>query len=106
MRWALISENGAVTAREDEPTLEALQQAVGGYIEAVELNGATMFCNEDGKLSGLPLNEAATFIARRSGAIRTLDAIVGNAVLTGEPDSNGDITDLDEAWLRRALDTL
>lgn len=36
-------------------TLEALQQAVGGYIEVVPLNEQLcVICNEEGKLLGLP----------------------------------------------------
>lgn len=38
-------------------TLEAFQQAVGGYIEAVTLTPeVVIICNEDGKLLGLPHN--------------------------------------------------
>lgn len=54
------------------PTLEELQQAVGGFIETVPhfdqitLSGEThtcvALCNEDGKLEGLPLNGAATVL--------------------------------------------
>ena len=38
-------------------TLEAFQAAVGGYIETVGLDAnATLICNEEGKLTGLPAN--------------------------------------------------
>lgn len=38
-------------------TLEAFQQAVGGYIEAVTLTPeVVIICNEEGKLLGLPHN--------------------------------------------------
>lgn len=38
-------------------TLEALQQAVGGPIEAVTLaQNAVIICNEEGRLMGLPHN--------------------------------------------------
>ena len=40
-----------------ENTLEALQQAVGGYIETVTLSAdAAVVCNEEGRLRGLPYN--------------------------------------------------
>lgn len=40
-----------------ENTLEALQQAVGGPIEAVTLaQNAVIICNEEGWLCGLPFN--------------------------------------------------
>lgn len=38
-------------------TLEAFQEAVGGYIETVGLDAnAVLVCNEEGKLIGLPAN--------------------------------------------------
>lgn len=52
------------------PTLEFLQGAVGGYIEQVpqfdnirlgeRIERCVAFCNETGKLDGLPFNAAAT----------------------------------------------
>ena len=42
---------------EVENTLEALQQEVGGYIEAVTLPyGAAIICKEEGRILGLPDN--------------------------------------------------
>ena len=42
---------------EMENTLEALQQAVGGYIETVTFCvDAAIVCNEEGRLRGLPYN--------------------------------------------------
>ena len=46
-------------------SLSELQAAVGGYIEAVALDGdpwRIMWVNEEGKIEDLPLNEAATNI--------------------------------------------
>lgn len=38
-------------------TLEAFQEAVGGYIEAVTVtDDAVIICNEEGRLRGLPVN--------------------------------------------------
>lgn len=52
------------------PSLELLQGAVGGYIETVPhwdrvnfedaMHRCVVFCNEDGKRMGLPLNIPAT----------------------------------------------
>lgn len=40
-----------------ENELSALQKAVKGYIECIDLpNGATLICNEEGKINGEPLN--------------------------------------------------
>ncbi len=40
--------------------LEELQRAVGGYIEAVPGTHARAYCNEEGRLLGLPLNLRAS----------------------------------------------
>ena len=59
---ALKIEPGKAPKRIDiDNTLEALQNAVGGYIEVIYLNKqrpACLICNEEGKLSGLPMNRA------------------------------------------------
>lgn len=60
------------------PKLAFLQSAVGGYIETVpfwETYGdepCLAFCNEEGKLLGLPYNDSATR-AWHAAFIRTLD---------------------------------
>ena len=42
-------------------TLEARQKLVGGYIEAFGLmDGACIYCNEEGKINGMPLNRGIT----------------------------------------------
>lgn len=42
---------------DNDNTLKALQQEVGGYIEAVTLPyGAALICNEEGRILGLPDN--------------------------------------------------
>lgn len=68
-----------IAARVGEPlhledidnTLEAMQEFVGGYIEAVTLSdGKVIICNEEGKLLGLPYNrgfEGNFFICEAEG---------------------------------------
>ena len=68
-----------IAARVGEPlhledidnTLEAMQEFVGGYIEAVTLpDGKVIICNEEGKLLGLPYNrgfEGDFFICEAKG---------------------------------------
>ena len=54
-------------------TLEALQKAVGGYIEAVTvLEGVAVLCNEEGRLMGLPENRSFF-----------LSGICGNCLICG-----------------------
>ena len=60
-----------------ENTLEALQKAVGGYIETVRLrvDNAVMIVNEEGLLLGLPFNAVASALAGQT--------IVGVALVVG-----------------------
>ena len=66
-------------------TLDALQAAVGGYIEAVTLDAnSILVCNEEGKLTGLPAN-------RQVGG----DTIAGTFLIVGAED--GDFASLSDA---------
>ena len=57
-------------------TLEAFQTAVGGYIEALDLDSdVCLICNEEGKLMGLPANR------RVEG-----DIIAGTFLIVGADD--------------------
>ena len=89
---ALIIRTDGSTKEILNPTLEQLQEAVGGYIEIVRINpdflpmnweGAEhMYCNEEGKLLGLEYNAKATKL------IDFNDAIVGNVVLMYEGEDD------------------
>ena len=71
-------------------TLEALQEAVGGYIETVTLdNGVVLICNEEGKLRDMPYN----FTHRQMfGAIPLQYPIFGTVIACGaEGDEFADI---------------
>jgi hypothetical protein len=70
-------------------TLKVLQTAVDGWVQVVDLTSTmSIWVNEEGKLNGLPYNKIATDIfQRRFGAV---DVMVGNAVLTGGTDSDGE----------------
>ena len=62
-------------------TLEALQEAVGGYIETVTLdNGVVLICNEEGKVRDMPYN----FTLRRIlGIIPIHNPIFGTVIACG-----------------------
>ena len=62
-------------------TLDEMKQAVGGgYIQIVEtLDGRLMVLDEEGKLKGFPLNQAATALYRFGGD----DPIVGDVLVCG-----------------------
>lgn len=87
-------------------SLSVLQNAVGGYIEAVDLgDNLTMWLNEEGKLNGLPHNENAQFyFDLRFGP--GVDYIVGNAIFTGGTDNEGDTLGLDDRVVESMTSTV
>lgn len=72
MKLIIIQPNGSRVEREiiTPPSLETLQEGVGGLIELVPLfqtiwsdgrrRPCTVYCNEEGKLRGLEYNPTAT----------------------------------------------
>jgi len=70
-------EGLSITETEIKNTLEALQAAVDGFIEAVTLvqDRAVMLVNEEGLLRDLPLNPVASAVANTQ--------IVGTAIVVG-----------------------
>nr|WP_255499089.1 DUF3846 domain-containing protein [Leucobacter sp. cx-169] len=104
MQFILIPADDAaprsiLTVEDPEQTLEILQTAVGGNIEFIDLVApdANMYLNEEGKLLGLPLNNRATTLARKS--IPMGDFIVGDVVIVGAIDDSGDETSAPPALL-------
>ena len=77
-------------------TLEDYQAAVGGWIEAVDVPslGITIYVNEEGLLRHLPFNPRASFLwwYHVPGAHQAM--LVGNAIIVGAPDEDGDSTDV------------
>jgi hypothetical protein len=79
--------------------LDGLQGAVGGWIEYVPTQqNVTLYCNEEGKIEGLPPNPVAT---RAFGQLLIPhDYLAGDVVIIGAHDAEGNDTSLDvEAWL-------
>ena len=74
LRVVMVEPGKPAYETEIENTLEAEQEAVGGYIEVVPLdNGKLLICNEEGKLNGMQGN-------RRVGN----DVIAGPFFIVGE----------------------
>jgi len=86
--------NAAVSSKElaAAPRLEDLQGGVGGDIEVVPLftkykgRPCVAFCNEEGKLNGLPVNQVATaFWYAQEPRFIGRDILVGPVVIiTGD----------------------
>lgn len=67
--------------------LNELQGYCGGYVQAVYLHdGRVIWCNEDGKVYGLEINERATAIAEEAGVLLAGDYIVGNVLICKEDE--------------------
>ncbi|BAS17577.1 hypothetical protein AHiyo8_58800 [Arthrobacter sp. Hiyo8] len=76
--------------------LAGMQAAVGGYIEIIDLGPlmASLIINEEGKLEKLPINRRATLLFwLLFPSIRHRDAIVGDVLIVGHPDKDGNTTD-------------
>jgi hypothetical protein len=73
----------------DGISLQALQSAVGGWVQAVDLSAdLTMWLNEEGKLTGLPHNPTAQKLWDKTFWAGS-DFVVGDVVLTGGTDKEG-----------------
>lgn len=89
-RTVLISTNGTIleTPIKEPPSLDVLQKAVGGHIECVPYftrygeERCIAFCNEEGKLEGLPPNPVAQNLWEKAVGDGLLgDFLVGNILL-------------------------
>jgi len=67
---------------------QILSDAVGGMIECVGLKDADVWCNENGIAEGLPLNMIASAIY--SDAFNAGNAILGDVIITGSCDAEGE----------------
>jgi hypothetical protein len=86
---------------ESEQELKSLQNAVGGYVQVIELkDDFTMWVNEEGKLLNLPVNEIATVIWEVRFGLDT-DIICGDVVFTGGMDEDGETLTISEANIQR-----
>ena len=102
---AVITASNLMVVRElHEPiSYNEMVDVVHGYIEAVYLDGATVFVNEEGKLQGLPKNMAATDLAHAHAAIYADDYIAGNMLIVGNSDDEGEMTSLTTEWINNNL---
>lgn len=104
MKDALVIPAQGAPYKAEIPTnkeLEELQRLVGGFIEYVPVYdeeqkevGLSLFCNEEGKIDGLPVNLRATHYF--GFALQKGDVLVGDIVIMGPPDDDGETLPLDE----------
>ena len=79
----------------NETAYQTLRDGVGGLIECVSLPnlGIDMWVNDEGKLNGSEPNLLGTLLWSHAYGFGT-DIIVGDIVLTGGPDDEGNTTGL------------
>lgn len=108
--FVIHAEDGVSFGEEalEEITLEYLQEKVGGWVQAVpmigELSGLTLWVNEEGKFSDLPLNELATAVWELSYG--ETDFIVGNAILTAGEGYDGETLGLTSEQLDTIMEVV
>jgi hypothetical protein len=75
---------------------DLLSKSVEGWIECVSLisRNADMWVNEEGKLNGLPVNTHATALWVEEFGMT--DIIVGNIIITGGVDNEGETLGLSD----------
>lgn len=103
-----ITTDNKVIAHNVVLSLEYLQKSVDGYVQAIDLPAeqldsvfVSMWLNEEGKFSGLGVNQLATQLWNRSyGAT---DVIVGDVVLTGGTDEDGETLELTHEQIQHLL---
>jgi hypothetical protein len=77
-----------VVSFENDTCYKTLSDGVGGLIECVALSERMdLWCNEEGKNTGLPLNQLATRLFQEAHG--RIDYIAGDAVITGGIDDDG-----------------
>jgi hypothetical protein len=90
IRAVIIHPDGTIQDTEIENGLGPYQAVVGGYIEGVFGNVATIYVNEEGLLLRLPLNPVATYFAQ---FILGRNVVLhGTALIVGPGDGEGDDT--------------
>jgi hypothetical protein len=97
--WTVVTEmrinvvtlpvNGEYMTVSVDAELENYQHLVGGYIQALYHKDWIMYCNEEGKLLDLPINEVATLLCHQYQLISPFDAIMGSVFFVGMSDESG-----------------
>jgi hypothetical protein len=103
----VIHASGKYEVVDRELNLQALQGAVGGWIEPVRLGrDAILWDDEEGKIKGKPENELATLLAHSRGALWPNDVIVGDVIITGlEPPGDDDMRSVPD-WVPEQVERM
>jgi hypothetical protein len=106
MAKALVITTAGTHEVIEDISLETLQAKVGGWVQAIDLDEVvTLWVNEEGKLNRLPVNSFATALWSVVFGEGT-DIIVGDIVLTGGTDEEGETLGLEEDFIEELVGTL
>ena len=96
-----IKTDGTITELDlSTDSLSTLQEAVGGLVQAIDITeDMTMWCNEEGKMISLPHNPYGQAIW--VSTYGHTDYIVGDIVLTGGTDNEGETLGLTNGQIFR-----
>lgn len=100
MKVILVESQKKPKVIELEPTLGAMQNAVGGYIQAIypfEASAVALVCHEEGKLLNLPLNRA--LYSPDTG--ECYDVVAGTFFLCSAPLDSDQFESLSEEQIAR-----
>ena len=86
----IVDPDGTARKVEIENSLHAFQAVVGGYIEGVFSDEATIYVNEEGLIHGLPYNGSASLFAQRFLGLEVM--LHGTALILGSTDVEGNDT--------------
>lgn len=90
LKAVIADPNGTVRVTDIENDLGAFQAVVGGYIQGVFGDEATIYVDEDGLMHRLPFNPVATLFAQRMGHLGK--QLFGTALILGPDDGKGSDT--------------
>ncbi len=99
MRVLMVEPGKEAVETEIENSLEAMQAAVGGYIEMIRpyADEVALICNEEGKLEQLPLNRV--LYDEETG--QPLDVIAGTFFICGAPANSSEFASLSDEQLQK-----
>jgi hypothetical protein len=109
MRQAVIIRTTGLTELvnldEAKDQLKFMQEVVGGWIEAVDVqDNMTLWCNEEGKLMGLDPNYVAVSKTSAHEVLMPGDIIAGDVIITGGTGSDGETLGLTTEQVAVLLD--
>jgi len=111
MKMITITTDGNCNLIDEKWELVNFNTWVDGWIESVTApDGNSLIVNEEGKLLGLNTNDVATnlmnFIFEENGYTGFYDVIVGDCVLVGPTDENGNSKDISDYIIKYFKDRI